>query len=85
MQEDCDQHAREADRGAAEQTNRTIKNATVKRYQHETHDRLGAHQNLLVDAYNHVRRLEILRGLTPCEFVCHAWTSEPSRFRSTNP
>ena len=27
------------------------------------------------------RRLKTLRGLTPYEFVCHAWTKEPHRFR----
>ena len=33
-----------------------------------------------VDAYNFARRLKTLRGLTPYEFVCKAWTSQPQRF-----
>jgi hypothetical protein len=34
-----------------------------------------------LDAYNHARRLKALRGLTPYEFICRAWTKEPERFR----
>jgi transposase InsO family protein len=68
-------------RSGVERMNRTIKDATVKRYHYDTHDQLRAHLQLFVDAYNHARRLKTLRGLTPCEFVCHAWTKEPDRFR----
>jgi hypothetical protein len=55
--------------------NRTIKDATVKRYFYETHDQLRAHLQNFVDAYNFARRLKTLRGLTPYEFICKAWTS----------
>jgi hypothetical protein len=55
--------------------NRTIKDATVKRYFYETHDELRAHLRDFVDAYNFARRLKTLRGLTPYEFICKAWTS----------
>ena len=68
-------------RSGVERMNRTLKDATVKRYHYDTHDQLRAHLRLFVDAYNHARRLKTLRGLTPCEFVCHAWTKEPDRFR----
>ena len=61
--------------------NRTIKDATVKRYHYDTHDQLRVHLQLFVDAYNHARRLKTLRGLTPYEYVCHLWTKEPERFR----
>ena len=61
--------------------NRTIKDATVKRYFYETHDQLRAHLQNFVDAYNFARRLKTLRGLTPYEFICKAWTSEPLRFK----
>jgi Integrase core domain len=60
--------------------NRTIKDATVKRYFYETHDELRAHLRDFVDAYNFARRLKTLRGLTPYEFICKAWTSQPQRF-----
>src|ERR671912_1495844 len=67
--------------GQVERMNRTIKEATVKRYHYDSHDQLRAHLHLFVDAYNHARRLTTLRGLTPHEFVCQAWTKEPDRFR----
>ena len=31
-------------------------------------------------AYNFGRRLKTLKGLTPYEFICKCWTSEPHRF-----
>jgi transposase InsO family protein len=67
--------------GQVERMNRTIKDATVKRYHDDSHDQLRAHLHLFVDAYNHARRLKTLRGLTPYEFVCEAWSKEPERFR----
>ena len=45
--------------------NRTIKDATVKRYFYETHDQLRTHLRDFVDAYNFGRRLKTLKGLTP--------------------
>ncbi|MCJ2105730.1 IS481 family transposase, partial [Methylobacterium sp. E-041] len=35
-----------------------------------------------VSAYNFGRRLKTLRGLTPYEAICKAWSAEPGRFRS---
>ena len=67
--------------GQVERMNRTIKDATVKRYHYDTHDQLRTHLQLFVDAYNHARRLKTLRGLTPYEHVVQAWTKEPERFR----
>jgi transposase InsO family protein len=67
--------------GQVERMNRTLKDATVKRYHYGSHDQLRAHLRLFVDAYNHARRLKTLRGLTPCEFIHQAWTREPERFR----
>jgi hypothetical protein len=68
------------DNGQVERMNRTIKDATVKRYFYETHDELRAHLRNFVDAYNFARRLKTLKGLTPYEFICKAWTSQPQRF-----
>jgi transposase InsO family protein len=67
--------------GQVERMNRTIKDATVKRYHYDGHDQLRAHLQLFLDAYNHARRRETLRGLPPHEFVCQAWMKEPGRFR----
>ena len=42
--------------GQVERMNRTIKDATVKRYFYETHDQLRTHLRDFVDAYNFARR-----------------------------
>ena len=65
--------------------NRTIKDAAVKRYHYDSREQLGIHLQLFVDAYNHARRLETLKGLTPYEHVCQAWIKEPERFRIDPP
>jgi len=61
--------------------NRTIKDATVKRYHYVSHDELRQHLQLFVDAYNYGRRPKTLRSLTPYEFICQARTKQPERFR----
>ena len=66
--------------GQVERMNRTIKDATVKRFYYESHDQLRQHLADFVSAYNFARRLKTLRGLTPYEAICKAWTDEPSRF-----
>ena len=63
--------------------NRTIKDATVKRYFYETHDQLRAHLRDFVDAYNFARRLKTLKGLTPYEFICKAWTSRATQISNS--
>ena len=67
--------------GQVERMNRTIKDATVKRYHYESHDQLVRHLADFVAAYNYARRLKTLNRLTPYEFVCKRWTTEPERFR----
>jgi transposase InsO family protein len=66
--------------GQVERMNRTIKEATVRRFHYETHDQLRSHLADFVTAYNFARRLKTLKGLTPYEFICKAWTTEPNRF-----
>lgn len=66
--------------GQVERMNRTIKDATVKRYHYESHDQLRSHLGDFLDAYNFARRLKTLSGLTPYEYICKIWTSEPERF-----
>jgi transposase InsO family protein len=67
--------------GQVERMNRTIKEATVKRFYYETHDQLRGHLADFVSAYNFAKRLKTLKGLTPYEHICKAWTNEPERFR----
>jgi transposase InsO family protein len=66
--------------GQVERMNRTIKEATVKRFHYDSHDQLRQHLADFVAAYNFARRLKTLRGLTPYEAICKAWADEPSRF-----
>ena len=61
--------------------NRTIEDATVKRYFYETHEQLRAHLRDFADAYNFATRLKTLKRMTPYEFVCKAWTSQPNQFK----
>ncbi len=67
--------------GQVERMNRTIKEATVKRYHYDDHDQFRNHLADFVKAYNYARRLKTLSGLTPFEYVCKVWTEEPKRFR----
>jgi transposase InsO family protein len=66
--------------GQVERMNRTIKDATVKRYHYQSHVQLRQHLADFVAAYHFARRLKTLKGLTPYEFICKRWTSEPERF-----
>ena len=66
--------------GQVERMNRTIKDATVKRFHYESHDELRSHLTNFVAAYNFAKRLKTLKGLTPYEFICKAWTNQPERF-----
>jgi len=66
--------------GQVERMNRTIKDATVKRYHYDSHDHLRTHLSDFLNAYNYARRLKTLSGLTPYEYICKIWTSEPDRF-----
>ena len=68
--------------GQVERMNRTLKDATVKRYHYDNHDQLRRHLADFVAAYNFGRRLKTLKGLTPYEAICRSWTKEPNRFTS---
>jgi transposase InsO family protein len=70
--------------GQVERMNRTIKDATVKRYHYDSHDQLRRHLGDFISAYNFARRLKTLSGLTPYEYICKIWTNAPQRF-TVNP
>ena len=70
--------------GQVERMNRTLKKATVRRFHYDSHDQLRRHLGDFVQAYNFARRLKSLKGLTPYEFICKTWASEPHRF-TANP
>jgi transposase-like protein len=66
--------------GQVERMNRTLKEATVKRYYYDTHEQLKQHLAAFVNAYNFAKRLKTLKGLTPYEFIIKIWKMEPKRF-----
>ena len=65
--------------GQVERMNRTIKEATVKRFHYESHEQLRVHLADFMAAYNFARQLKTLSGLTPYEYIVKVWTSEPDR------
>ena len=66
--------------GQVERMNRTLKEATVKRYHYESHAELREHLKAFLLAYNYAKRLKTLRGLTPYEFICQEWARAPDPF-----
>jgi transposase InsO family protein len=68
-------------KGQIERMNRTIKEATVRRFYDETHDSLRTHLATFLDAHNFAKRLKSLRGLTAFERIWQLWTEQPERFR----
>jgi transposase InsO family protein len=70
--------------GQVERMNRTLKEATVRRYYYQSHDKLRAHLAAFVDAYNFAKRLKTLKGLTAFEYICKCWTEDQKRF-TVNP
>lgn len=67
--------------GQVERMNRTLKEATIRRYHYDRHDQLREHLAAFLNAYNFAKRLKTLRGLTPYETICNAWAEQPKRFR----
>jgi transposase InsO family protein len=51
--------------GQVERMNRTIKEATVKKYYYESHEQLQEHLQNFVNAYNFAKQLKTLKELTP--------------------
>lgn len=51
--------------GQVERMNRTIKEATVKRYHYDSHGQFEQQLNIFTTADNFAQRLKTLRGLTP--------------------
>ncbi len=66
--------------GQVERMNRTIKDATIRRFHYETHQQPRNHLTDFVNAYDFGRRLRALKGLTAYEAICKTWTKEPQRF-----
>jgi hypothetical protein len=67
------------DNGMVERVNRTIKDATVRRFHHDSHDRLRTHLADFPAACNCARRPKTPSVPTPCERICKARPPEPDR------
>ena len=67
--------------GQVERMNRTLKDATVRRYNYDSHRQLRDHLAAFLEAYNFAKRLKTLRSLTPYQRICDAGADEPDRFR----
>ena len=66
--------------GQVERMNRTLKEATVKKYHYATHQQLKQHLYHFLNAYNFAKRLKALRGFSPDECIVKTWQKEPDRF-----
>jgi hypothetical protein len=66
--------------GQVERMNRTLKEATVKKFYYQTHPHLKEHLHAFLMAYNFAKRLKTLKGLTPYEYLCQCWQNAPERF-----
>jgi hypothetical protein len=60
--------------------NKTIKEATVKRFYYNTHEQLREHLKTFIGTYNYAKRLKALEGLTPYEFTVEILETDPQRF-----
>lgn len=66
--------------GQVERMNRTLKEATVRRYHYDTNARLREHLAAFIAAYNFAKRLKTLNGLTPYDDILKCWTEDLNRF-----
>jgi transposase InsO family protein len=66
--------------GQVECMNKTIKEATVNRYYHDTHRQLRQHLQTFINAYNFAKRLKSINGLIPYEFILNSWKNNPDSF-----
>ena len=65
--------------GQVERINRTIKDATVKKYYYDNHEKLQKHLDAFINAYNYAQPLKVLKGKTPYEKVLLYLNSEKGK------
>jgi len=76
----CTQVAHPWTNGQVERMNRTLKEATIRRYHYQDEKALHTHLQTFLRAYNGGKRLKKLRGKTPYEFVCAEYIQNPGIF-----
>ena len=52
-----------------------------QRYHYDRHISSKLTSPTFINAYNYTRRLKTLKGLTPYEYICKCWTSQPEQFK----
>ena len=67
--------------GQVERINRTIKEATVKKYYYDNHEKFQNHLNTFINAYNYAQPLKVLKGKTPYEKVLLYLNSEQGKHK----
>lgn len=67
--------------GQVERMNRTLKEATVKKYHYKNHEELKKHLAHFLNAYNFAKKLKTLKGLTPYEKILRIFGSNPELFK----
>jgi hypothetical protein len=60
--------------------NRTLKEATVRKYHYTSHSKLKEHLYAFLMAYNFAKRLKTIKGKTPYEFILSYFEKEPELF-----
>lgn len=60
--------------------NRTIEEATLRRFHDDRHDRLRTPLADFMGADSCARRLKPLNGPAPYAWICKIWTSKPDGF-----
>lgn len=66
--------------GQVERMNRTLKEATVKKFYYKNNDKLQMHLQAFINAYNYVQPLKALKGLAPYEKVSLYLQSEEGKY-----
>ncbi len=66
--------------GQVERMNRTLKDATIKRYHYADLEALQSHLQTFLAAYNYAKKLKTLKGKTPFEAITAQWRHDPERF-----
>lgn len=61
---------------------RTIKEATVKKYYYETHEKIKDHIHSFIYTYYLDNRLKALKDLTVLDYINKCWNEEPDNFKT---
>ena len=65
--------------GQVERMNRTIKEATIKKFYYQNHKKLEEHLKTFIEIYNYTQPLKALKRMTPYEKICLYLQSEEGK------